>query len=108
MHLGVRGTLTSLQGPQRVKDVCWCPALLHSEGGVYFDLPSATLASFSHLPHFPRMARKDSLGGSPGEERWKQTGCGTSVPRPGLETRFPALRGRVLTTGPPGKSPGFL
>ena len=25
------------------------------------------------------------------------------VPRPGMETMFPALEGRVLTTGPPGK-----
>ena len=24
VHLGVLETLTSLQGPQRVKDVCWC------------------------------------------------------------------------------------
>ena len=99
--------LTSLQGPQRVKDICWCATLLYPEGGVCFDAPSATLASFSHPPRFPRMARKDSLGGSPGGKRWKQTGCGTSVPRPGLETRSPALGGRVPTTGPPGKPQAF-
>ena len=30
---------------------------------------------------------------------------GTLVPRPGMEPVPPALESRVLTTGPPGKSP---
>ena len=30
--------------------------------------------------------------------------CGTLVPQPGLEPVYPALAGRFLTTGPPGKS----
>ena len=30
--------------------------------------------------------------------------CGISVPRPGVDTMSPALEGRFLTTGPPGKS----
>ena len=30
--------------------------------------------------------------------------CESSAPRPGIEPRPPALEGRVLTTGPPGKS----
>ena len=31
--------------------------------------------------------------------------CGILVPRPGFEPASPALEGRFLTTGPPGKSP---
>ena len=31
--------------------------------------------------------------------------CGILVPWPGMEPAFPALEGRFLTTGPPGKSP---
>ena len=31
--------------------------------------------------------------------------CGILAPRPGIEPAPPALEGRVLTTGPPGKSP---
>ena len=30
---------------------------------------------------------------------------GILVPRPGTDLTFPALQGRFLTTGPPGKSP---
>ena len=30
--------------------------------------------------------------------------CGILAPRPGIETAPPALEGKVLTTGPPGKS----
>ena len=30
--------------------------------------------------------------------------CGILVPRPGIESSPPALEGKVLTTGPPGKS----
>ena len=30
--------------------------------------------------------------------------CGVLAPRPGIEPVTPALKGRVLTTGPPGKS----
>ena len=30
--------------------------------------------------------------------------CGILVPRPGMEPVSPALEGRFLTTGPPGKS----
>ena len=30
--------------------------------------------------------------------------CGISVPQPGIEPASPALEGRFLTTGPPGKS----
>ena len=30
--------------------------------------------------------------------------CGILVPRPGIEPMSPALEGRFLTTGPPGKS----
>ena len=30
--------------------------------------------------------------------------CGILVPRPGIEPGPPALEGRFLTTGPPGKS----
>ena len=30
--------------------------------------------------------------------------CGILVPRPGMESAFPALEGRFLTSGPPGKS----
>ena len=30
--------------------------------------------------------------------------CGILVPQPGIEPMSPALEGRVLTTGPPGKS----
>ena len=102
VHLGVLETLTSLQGPQRVKDfagVCG-PGLLHPEGGICLEAPSATLPTSTQ--------RKNSLGGSPGGQRWKQTGYGTSVPRPVMETRSPALEGRVLSTGPPRKSPSFL
>ena len=29
---------------------------------------------------------------------------GFLVPRPGIKPKFPALQGRFLTTGPPGKS----
>ena len=32
--------------------------------------------------------------------------CGILVPQPGVEPTSPALEGRFLTTGPPGKSPG--
>ena len=32
--------------------------------------------------------------------------CGILAPRPGIEPTVPALEGEVLTTGPPGKSPG--
>ena len=32
------------------------------------------------------------------------TACGISVPHPGIEPASPALLGRLLTTGPPGKS----
>ena len=31
--------------------------------------------------------------------------CGILVPPPGIEPASPALEGRFLTTGPPGKSP---
>ena len=31
--------------------------------------------------------------------------CGIVVPPPGIEPMSPALEGRFLTTGPPGKSP---
>ena len=31
--------------------------------------------------------------------------CGILVPQPGIEPVSPALPGRFLTTGPPGKSP---
>ena len=31
--------------------------------------------------------------------------CGILVPLPGIEPMSPALQGRFLTTGPPGKSP---
>ena len=34
--------------------------------------------------------------------------CGILVPWPGIEPTLPALEGRFLTTGPPGKSPPFL
>ena len=34
--------------------------------------------------------------------------CGTLVSPPGIEPVFPALQGRLLTTGPPGKSLLFL
>ena len=30
---------------------------------------------------------------------------GISAPQPGIELALPALEGKVLTTGPPGKSP---
>ena len=33
--------------------------------------------------------------------------CGILAPRPGIEPAPPALEGEVLTTGPPGKSPGI-
>ena len=32
------------------------------------------------------------------------TACGILVPQPGVELASPALGGRFLTTGPPGKS----
>ena len=32
------------------------------------------------------------------------TACGILVPQPGIEPTSPALEGRFLTTGPPGKS----
>ena len=35
------------------------------------------------------------------------TACEILVPRLGIEAVFPALEGRFLTTGPPGKSPFF-
>ena len=31
--------------------------------------------------------------------------CGILVPQPGIESTLPALEGKVLTTGSPGKSP---
>lgn len=31
--------------------------------------------------------------------------CGILVPRPGVRPTLPALEGKVLTIGPPGKSP---
>ena len=34
--------------------------------------------------------------------------CGILAPRPGIEPASPALEGRLLTTGPPGKSRDFL
>ena len=34
--------------------------------------------------------------------------CGILIPGPGIEPMFPALAGRFLTTGPPGKTPSFL
>ena len=34
--------------------------------------------------------------------------CGIRVPQPGIEPASPALEGRFLITGPPGKSPGFI
>ena len=33
---------------------------------------------------------------------------GIFVPQPGIEPMSPALQGRFLTTGPPGKSPAWL
>ena len=36
------------------------------------------------------------------------TACGILVLQPGIEPMSPALEGRFLTTGPPGKSPSFL
>ena len=33
---------------------------------------------------------------------------GILVPRPGIEPALPALEGKVLTTGPPGKSQTLL
>ena len=33
--------------------------------------------------------------------------CGILVPLPGIEPMFPALEGRFLTPGPPGKPPGM-
>ena len=30
--------------------------------------------------------------------------CGSLAPQPGIEPASPALEGKVLTTGPPGKS----
>ena len=33
--------------------------------------------------------------------------CGTSAPRTGIELESPAVQGRFLTTGPPGKSHAF-
>ena len=35
-----------------------------------------------------------------------QEACGILASRPGIEPAPPALEGEVLTTGPPGKSPG--
>ena len=37
-----------------------------------------------------------------------QEACGILAPRPGIEPAPPALEGKVLTTGPPGKSLCFL
>ena len=34
--------------------------------------------------------------------------CGILVPRPGINPSSPALEGRFLTTGPPGRSPNIL
>ena len=34
--------------------------------------------------------------------------CGILVPRPGIEPASPALEGRFLTTGPPGKSQEWI
>ena len=34
--------------------------------------------------------------------------CGILSPWPQIELTFPALEGKVLTTGPPGKSPQAL
>ena len=34
--------------------------------------------------------------------------CGILVPRPGIDPAPPALEGRFLTTGPPGKSPSWF
>ena len=36
------------------------------------------------------------------------TACGILVPQPGIKPTSPALEGRFLTTGPPGKSPVFI
>ena len=37
-------------------------------------------------------------------EFFGQEVCGISAPRPGIQPSAPALEGKVLTTGPPGKS----
>ena len=34
--------------------------------------------------------------------------CGILAPRPGIKPALPALEGKVLTTGLPGKSPRFV
>ena len=34
--------------------------------------------------------------------------CGMLAPWPGIEPRRPALEGKALTTGPPGKSPDLI
>ena len=34
--------------------------------------------------------------------------CGISVPQPGIEPIPPALEGKILTSGPPGKSQTIL
>ena len=34
--------------------------------------------------------------------------CGILAPHPGIEPTPPALEGKVLTTGPPGKSPNLI
>ena len=34
--------------------------------------------------------------------------CGILAPQPGIKPTPPALEGKVLTTGPPGKSQTFL
>ena len=53
--------LTSLQGPQRVKDICWCATLLYPEGEVCFDPPQPPWQVFHTLPTSP---------GWPGRTLW--------------------------------------
>ena len=45
---------------------------------------------------------RDSIVAAPGFSCSKA--CEILIPQPGIELMFPALQGRFLTSGPPGKS----
>ena len=64
-------------------------------------------SSLHHMRSFI-VAHRLSNCGSQAQELWHGlnffVACGILVPQPGIKPTSPALKGRFLTTGPPGKS----
>ena len=93
-HLGGPRQNSSEQVPHMAPPITTLPSfLLGSARPVYFFFWLRWVFVAAHWPLF-----------------WGHTSllpepCGILVPRPGMKPTSPALEGRFLTTGPPGKSP---